>query len=135
MKTRSHDIRNFAYVLLYLLLMSDSLGNTNAHERVCEKYPHRVGGYETLRIDHANWEATGDVNEWFPANAILTGPAVHPDDVTQRIRLMSFMGCCKPWLDDFVHAINKNGLLGSWRPSVRQLPDLTWCVVVGIDEW
>ena len=77
-----------------------------------------------LAINHSNWELKADVIECFLEKALTTGPAIHVDDVQQRLRFMSFMRGYVSCFDDFLHIVSQNGLLTEGRPLVRHLPDL-----------
>lgn len=119
-----YDIGNFAYALLYILMMEDALENSNAPYGVPRMYRELRQRYESLDITHRNWETKADLIECILAKALQTGPRVHLHDVEQRLLFMSFMRSYAKWFDRFLHIISRNGLLTSGPPLVRHLPDL-----------
>ena len=137
MKGRGVDIGNFAYALLYILMMQDALKNSEAPYNVPRIYHHLIERYEPLGINHGNWELKGDVIECILTKAMLQGPAIHTDDMKQHARFMSFMRCFMKRFDAFLHIISKNGLLTNGPPLVRHLPDLheTVSVICELAEW
>ena len=137
MNRASTDIGNFAYALLYILMMEDAKENSNAPYGVPRMYGYASERYEALDINHSNWELKADVIECFLEAALTTGPAIHVDDVQERLRFMSFMRGYVSCFDDFLHIVSQNGLLTEGRPLVRHLPDLheTVRVITERAEW
>ena len=123
-KKRSYDIGNFAYALLYILMMEDALDNEDAPYGVPRMYRELIKRYEALEIKHTNWESKGDVIECILEKALQTGSSIHPDDVKQRSMFMSFMRSYVQWFDRLLHIISRNGHLTEGPPLVRHLPDL-----------
>ena len=136
-KGRGVDIGNFAYSLLYILMMQDALKNGAAPYNVARMYNYLTERYESLQINHVNWELKGDVIECILARATLLGPAIHPDDIKQHVLFMNFMRGFMKWFDSFLHVISKNGLLTDGPPLVRHLPGLheTVSVICELAEW
>ena len=87
-------------------------------------YKCLVNKYESLDIEHSNWEIKGDVIECILATANETGPAVHPDDRKQRMIFMDFMRFYKDWFERFLRRLSLCGRLTNGPPLVRHLPDM-----------
>ena len=122
---RYHDIGNFAYAVLYNLLMEDALvQNGLSPAMTLVQYKWLVNKYESLDIEHNNWEIKGDVIECILATANETGPMVHPDDRKQRMIFMDFMVFYKDWFDRFLRRLSICGRLTNGRPLVHHLPDM-----------
>ena len=93
-----YDIGNFAYAILYNLLMEEALRQDGSSPEVT-LYAYRclVNKYESLDVQHGNWEIKGDVIECLLATSAETGTMVHPDDIKQRLIFMDFMRFYKEW--------------------------------------
>ena len=132
-KKRYYDIGNFAYAVLYNLLMEDALvQNGLSPEMTLFNYKCLVNKYESLDIEHSNWEIKGDMIECILATANETGPAVHPDDRKQRMIFMDFMRFYKDWFERFLRRLSLCGRLTNGPPLVRHLPDMHETVACNI---
>ena len=124
-KKKYYAIGNFAYAILYNLLMKEALvQNGVSPEMTLLRYRYLVNKYESLDINHSNWEIKADVIECLLATSAETGPMVHPDDKRQRMIFMDFMRFYKEWFQRFLARISHGGRLTDGPPLVRHLPGL-----------
>ena len=124
-KKKYYDIGNFAYAVLYNLLIEDALlQNGLSPEMTLFNYRFLMNKYEALDINHSNWEIKADVIECILATSACTGTMVHPDDKKQRLIFMDFMRFYKEWFQRFLRRLTMCGRLTDGPPLVRHLPGL-----------
>ena len=124
-KKKYYDIGNFAYAVLYNLLIEDALlQNGLSPEMTLFNYRFLMNKYEALDINHSNWEIKADVIECILATSACTGTSVHPDDQKQRLIFMDFMRFYKEWFQRFLRRLTMCGRLTDGPPLVRHLPGL-----------
>ena len=87
-RKRPQDIGNFAYALLYIFLVEDAMQYHLEPMMFQRFYWDLRDRYETVDVDHPNWEVKADVIECILAKARLTGPSVNSDDIGQRLKFM-----------------------------------------------
>ena len=124
-KKKYYDIGNFAYAVLYNLLMGEALlQNGLSPEMTFYRYGQLVNKYESLDVNHCNWEIKADVIECFLATSAETGLMVHSDDKKQRTIFMDFMRFYKDWFQRFLRRLTNCGRLTDGPPLVRHIPGL-----------
>ena len=124
-KKKYYDIGNFAYAVLYNLLMGEALlQNGPSPEMTFYRYGQLVNKYESLDVNHCNWEIKADVIECFLATSAETGLMVHSDDKKQRTIFMDFMRFYKDWFQRFLRRLTNCGRLTDGPPLVRHMPGL-----------
>ena len=132
-KKKYYDIGNFAYAVLYNILIEDALTqNGLSPSMTLYNYGYLVNTYESLNINHSNWEVKGDVIECLLATSMETGPMVHPDDKKQRLIFMDFMRWYKEWFQRFLQTITHCGKLTNGPPMVRDflgLQETVKCII------
>ena len=121
---RHKDIGNYAYALLYILLVEDAMQYHTSPSVILRFYLDLRDRYETVDVDNPNWEMKADVIECILEKAMQTGPGVNRDDIGQRLKFMACMREYAKWFDLFLHIISCNGLRTDGPPCVRHLPDL-----------
>ena len=130
-----YDIGSFAYAVLYNLLMEEALRQDGSSpEMTLYNYRCLVNKYESLDIQHCNWEIKGDVIECLLATSAETGTMVHPDDKKQRLIFMDFMRFYKEWFQRFLRRLTNCGRLTNGPPLVRHMPGLHETVACIIEK-